>query len=72
MLTAVAQSTMPFLMFGLALESSATPEKFDLPCCSRASRMPYLLCMSVVALLSGVLNSMGNSWRARRSRSFST
>ena len=27
------------------------------PCCSRRIAMPYLLCMSLVALLSGVLNS---------------
>ena len=58
-LTAVAQIAMPFLMLGLAPGFSATPEKFDLAVLLTRITMPYLLCMSVVALLSGVLNSMG-------------
>jgi putative peptidoglycan lipid II flippase len=50
---------MPFLMLGLAPGFSATPEKFDLAVLLTRITMPYLLCMSVVALLSGVLNSVG-------------
>jgi len=46
-------------MYGLAPGFSATPEKFDLAVLLTRITMPYLLCMSVVALLSGVLNSVG-------------
>jgi putative peptidoglycan lipid II flippase len=46
-------------MLGLAPGFSATPEKFDLAVLLTRITMPYLLCMSVVALLSGVLNSVG-------------
>jgi putative peptidoglycan lipid II flippase len=59
LLTAVAEIAMPFLMLGLAPGFSATPEKFDLAVLLTRITMPYLLCMSVVALLSGVLNSVG-------------
>ena len=58
-LTVVAQIAMPFLMYGLAPGFSATPEKFDLAVLMTRITMPYLLCMSLVALLSGVLNSVG-------------
>jgi putative peptidoglycan lipid II flippase len=50
---------MPFLMYGLAPGFSATPEKFDLAVLLTRITMPYLLCMSLVALMSGVLNSFG-------------
>jgi putative peptidoglycan lipid II flippase len=59
LLTAAAQIAMPFLMLGLAPGFSASPEKFDLAVLLTRITMPYLLCMSVVALLSGVLNSVG-------------
>jgi putative peptidoglycan lipid II flippase len=59
LLTAIAEIAMPFLMLGLAPGFSATPEKFDLAVLLTRITMPYLLCMSVVALLSGVLNSIG-------------
>src|SRR5262249_61129746 len=59
LLTAVAGIAMPFLMLGLAPGFNATPEKFDLAVLLTRITMPYLLCMSVVALLSGVLNSVG-------------
>jgi len=58
-LTVVAQIFMPLLMLGLAPGFSATPEKFDLTVLLTRITMPYLLCMSLVALLSGVLNSLG-------------
>ena len=59
LLTAIAEIAMPFLMLGLAPGFCATPEKFDLAVLLTRITMPYLLCMSVVALLSGVLNSVG-------------
>ena len=55
----VAEITMPFLMYGLAPGFSETPEKFDLAVLLTRITMPYLLCMSLVALMSGVLNSFG-------------
>ena len=59
MLTIVAELGMPLLMLGLAPGFSANPEKFDLAVLLTRITMPYLLCMSLVALLSGVLNSVG-------------
>ena len=58
-LTVLAELAMPILMYGLAPGFSATPEKFDLAVLLTRITMPYLLCMSLVALLSGVLNSVG-------------
>ena len=58
-ITIVAELSMPILMYGLAPGFSATPEKFDLAVLLTRITMPYLLCMSLVALLSGVLNSFG-------------
>ncbi|KAB2916286.1 MAG: murein biosynthesis integral membrane protein MurJ [Hyphomicrobiaceae bacterium] len=58
-LTIVAQITMPILMYGLAPGFSANPAKFDLAVLLTQITMPYLLCMSLVALMSGVLNSLG-------------
>src|SRR5262245_19385975 len=59
LLTAISEIAMPFLMYGLAPGFSANPEKYDLAVLLTRITMPYLLCMSVVALLSGVLNSVG-------------
>jgi putative peptidoglycan lipid II flippase len=58
-LTVLAEITMPLLMYGLAPGFSATPEKFDLAVLLTRITMPYLLCMSLVAMMSGVLNSFG-------------
>jgi putative peptidoglycan lipid II flippase len=58
-LTILAEIAMPFLMYGLAPGFSTNPEKFDLAVLLTRITMPYLLCMSLVALLSGVLNSVG-------------
>ena len=58
-LTVIAEIAMPLLMYGLAPGFDATPEKFDLAVLLTRITMPYLLCMSLVALLSGVLNSFG-------------
>jgi len=58
-LTVVAEISMPFLMLGLAPGFNANPDKFDLAVLLTRITMPYLLCMSLVALFSGVLNSVG-------------
>jgi putative peptidoglycan lipid II flippase len=58
-LTVLAQIFMPMLMWGLAPGFGADPAKYDLAVLLTRITMPYLLCMSVVALLSGVLNSVG-------------
>jgi putative peptidoglycan lipid II flippase len=50
---------MPYLMFLLAPGFSANPQKFDLAVLLTRITFPYLLCMSLVALFSGVLNSFG-------------
>ncbi len=57
--TVLAEIFMPLLMLGLAPGFSDTPEKYDLTVLLTRITMPYLLCMSLVALLSGVLNSVG-------------
>jgi putative peptidoglycan lipid II flippase len=54
--TIVTELTMPFLMYGLAPGFDATPDKFELSVVLTRITMPYLLCMSLVALMSGVLN----------------
>jgi putative peptidoglycan lipid II flippase len=57
--TIVAELAMPFLMYGLAPGFDVQPEKFDLSVLLTRITMPYLLCMSLVALMSGALNSVG-------------
>lgn len=59
LLVVIAQIAMPLLMYGLAPGFSSRPEKFDLAVLLTQITMPYLLCMSLVALQSGVLNSVG-------------
>ncbi len=58
-LTILAEIAMPFLMYGLAPGFDVQPEKFDLAVLLTRITMPYLLCMSMVALMSGALNSVG-------------
>jgi putative peptidoglycan lipid II flippase len=58
-LSTLAMLAMPWLMFVLAPGFADTPEKFDLAVVMSRIAFPYLLCMSLVALLSGVLNSIG-------------
>lgn len=58
-LTIVAIVAMPWLMYLLAPGFSATPEKFDLAVLMTQITFPYLICMSLVALFSGVLNTFG-------------
>jgi putative peptidoglycan lipid II flippase len=58
-LTILAELAMPVLMYGFAPGFSANREKFDLAVLLTRITLPYLLCMALVALLSGVLNTVG-------------
>jgi len=58
-LSAACMLAMPWLMYGIAPGFANDPEKFDLAIVLSQIAFPYLLCMSLVALLSGVLNSTG-------------
>lgn len=55
---------MPWLMLVLAPGFTTDPEKYDLAVLLTRIAFPYLLCMSLVALLSGILNSMHRYWAA--------
>ena len=59
LLTGFAIATMPWLMLGIAPGFVDDPEKFELSVVMTQITFPYLTCMSVVALLSGMLNAMG-------------
>jgi putative peptidoglycan lipid II flippase len=59
LISAVAMVAMPWAMYLIAPGFAETPEKFDLTVTMSRIAFPYLLCMSLVALLSGVLNSVG-------------
>ena len=58
-LSAVCMIAMPWLMRFIAPGFADTPEKFDLAVLLTQIAFPYLFCMSLVALFSGVLNSLG-------------
>jgi len=57
--TGLAQLAMPWLMYVIAPGFADTPDKFDMAVVFTQIAFPYLLFMSLVALLSGVLNSLG-------------
>lgn len=57
--TAIAQLTMPWLMYVIAPGFADTPDKFAMSVVFTQIAFPYLLFMSLVALLSGILNSLG-------------
>lgn len=59
LLSALCMITMPWLMYVLAPGFAGTPAKFDLAVALTQIAFPYLLCMSLVALMSGVLNTLG-------------
>lgn len=61
---ALAEIAMPLVMYGFALGYSDTPDKFDLSVVLSRIMFPYLLCMSLVALMSGVLNALHRYWMA--------
>lgn len=56
--TAVAELTMPWLIYFIAPGFSENPEKLDLAIFLTRITFPYLACMSIVALLSGMLNAL--------------
>ena len=58
LLVALAQVAMPWLMLLIAPGFSGDPEKFDLTVYLARLTFPYLLFISLVSLLSGVLNSL--------------
>jgi putative peptidoglycan lipid II flippase len=58
-LSALAMIFMPALMLIMAPGFLADPEKFDLAVLLTRITFPYLLFMSVVALLTGILNTLG-------------
>lgn len=62
--SAVVMLAMPWLMVILAPGFSEIPSKYNLAVLLSQIAFPYLLCMSLVALLSGVLNSLGRFWAA--------
>lgn len=55
----VLQIGMPFLMYGFAPGFADEPEKFGLAIELTRITFPYLLFISLVSLLGGILNSMG-------------
>jgi len=57
--TLAAEIAMPWLMVVIAPGFSGQPEKFDLAVLLTRIAFPYLLCVSLVALLSGILNALG-------------
>lgn len=62
--SAIAILAMPWLMLFLAPGFIENPAKYDLAVLLSQIAFPYLLCMSLVALLSGVLNSLSRFWAA--------
>ncbi|MBX2856906.1 MAG: murein biosynthesis integral membrane protein MurJ [Rhodobacteraceae bacterium] len=58
-LVLAAQLAMPWLIFVIAYGFADDPEKLDLAVVFTQIQFPYLLFMSLTALFSGVLNSLG-------------
>ena len=58
-LVALMQFAMPWVMLGLAPGFASDPDKFDLAVLFTRTTFPYLLFISLVSLLGGVLNAMG-------------
>ncbi len=58
-LSVIAMIAMPAVMLVMAPGFVGNAEKFDLAVVMSRIAFPYLFCMSLVALLSGVLNSVG-------------
>jgi putative peptidoglycan lipid II flippase len=60
--TLIMQFAMPVIMLVLAPGFAEDKEKFALAVHLTRITMPYLLCMSLVALCGGMLNSVGKFW----------
>ena len=56
---ALAELAMPLFIHVLAPGFGEDPAKFDLAVVLTRITFPYLLCMSLIAFLSGILNSLG-------------
>ncbi len=56
--TAAAMAAMPWIMYALAPGFASDPEKYDLAVQLSRITFPYLLFLSLAALLSGILNSL--------------
>lgn len=59
LLLALFEVAMPLFMYVLAPGFAADPAKFDLTVALTRITFPYLLCVSLVSLMGGVLNSLG-------------
>ncbi len=57
LLTLVAELAAPVLVYILAPGFYSEPEKFDLAVLLSRITFPYLLCMSILAFISGILNT---------------
>jgi putative peptidoglycan lipid II flippase len=57
--TALAEIAMPWIMLGFAPGFADASEKMDLAVALTRIAFPYLACMSLVALVSGMLNALG-------------
>ncbi|PLW76159.1 murein biosynthesis integral membrane protein MurJ [Cohaesibacter celericrescens] len=57
--TALAELAMPLMIHLLAPGFTEDPSKFDLAVVLTRITFPYLICMSLIAFLSGILNSLG-------------
>ena len=60
----VIEMAMPLVMLGFAPGFAADPAKFDLAVLLTRITFPYLLFISLVSLMAGVLNSLGRFWAA--------
>jgi putative peptidoglycan lipid II flippase len=57
--TALMQAVMPWAMYGLAPGFADDPEKFALAIEFTRATFPYLMLISMVSLMAGVLNGLG-------------
>ena len=57
--SALAELAMPLMIHLLAPGFNEDPSKFNLAVVLTRITFPYLLCMSLIAFLSGILNSLG-------------
>lgn len=57
--TAIAEIAMPWLMMLIAPGFLEDPQKYDLAVVLTRIAFPYLMFMSITAMISGVLNSLG-------------
>ena len=59
---AVIEMAMPLVIFGIAPGFVDDPAKFELAVLLTRITFPYLLFISLVSLMAGVLNSLGRFW----------